>query len=261
MGFFQSSGILNRRGFFGGAAAFSPKDISGLELWLDATTGLFDATSGGSAVTTDGSAVARWEDQSGNGRHFKQSTANNQPILKTSIQNSKNIIRFDGANDFMEMDSAFSGLTSASYYVVLKIANDPPSVQSRAGHPIFFLYSTAGGGKASHFPWTDSIIYDATMSSTRRTVGNPSQSLANYNLYNVDADASSWTARLNKTQLFNATSNTFEQREKIIGRSVDVNNFYYYDGDLAEIIAYNTVLSSTNRSKVEDYLYSKWAIA
>ena len=87
MGFFQTSGILNRRGFFGGAAkAFSPTDIAGLQLWLDATTGLFDATSGGSAVTTDGSAVARWEDQSTNGRNLTQATVNDRPVLKTSVQ-------------------------------------------------------------------------------------------------------------------------------------------------------------------------------
>ena len=159
MGFFQTSGILNRRGFFGGAPAFKPSDIAGLQLWLDATTGLFDATSGGNAVTTDGSAVARWEDQSGNNRHFKQSTSNNRPALKTSIQNGKNVIRFDSVNDFMEMDSAFTGLTTASYFIVLKITNDPPSNQLKTGHPILFLYgNTSGYGTGSHFTWTDGRI-------------------------------------------------------------------------------------------------------
>ena len=53
-----------------------PQTIAGLQLWLDATTGLYDAASGGGAVTTDSAAVARWEDRSGNARHFTQSIAN-----------------------------------------------------------------------------------------------------------------------------------------------------------------------------------------
>lgn len=43
MGFFASSGILNRRGFFGGVATtapFSPADITGLSLWLKADAGV-----------------------------------------------------------------------------------------------------------------------------------------------------------------------------------------------------------------------------
>ena len=264
MGFFASSGILNRRGFFGGttAAPFPPADISGLQLWLDATTGLFDATSGGSAVTTDDSAVARWEDQSGNGRHFKQSINNNRPALKTSVQNSRNIIRFDADNDFMEMDSAFSGLTSASYYVVLKISIDPPTQESKTGHPIHFLYGTDSGFSASHYTWTDGNIYDNTMTTSRRTAGNPTPSLANFHLYNVDASGSAWTNRLNKTQLTTFASNTFSQNRKEIGRSLwsSAPAFYYFNGDLAEVVVYDSVLSSTNRGKVEDYLYSKWAI-
>jgi len=242
------------------AAAFLPTDISGLQLWLDATTGLFDATSGGSAVTTDGSAVARWEDQSGNAKHFKQSTSNNRPVLKTSVQNSKNILRFDAINDFLEMDSAFSGLSSASYYVVLKIAVDPPTAQTKTGHPIGFLYGNTGPSTGSHFTWTDGNIYDNTMTTTRRTAGNPTPSLTNFNLYNVDASGSAWTNRLNKTQLTTFVSNTFSQNGTILGRSTDGSNFYYFDGDLAEVIVYDAVLSSSNRAKVEDYLYLKWAI-
>lgn len=258
MGFFQSSGILNRRGFFGGATkAFSPSDISGLQLWLDATTGLFDATSGGSAITTDGSAVARWEDQSGNGRHFKQSTNNNRPVLRTSIQNSRNIIRFDGSNDFMEMGSAFSGITQACYFIALKIVSDPPSVQIKTAHPIEFLTSQT---LASHYPWTDGNIYDSTLTDSRKTVGNPSKNLTEFNLYNVEAASNLWTARLNKTQLFTTTTNTISISGVNLGANLSQSIDYFFDGDIGELIAYSSILSSADRGKVEDYLYTKWAI-
>lgn len=257
MGFFQTSGIINRRGFFGGAVAFKPSDIAGLQLWLDATTGLFDATSGGSAVTTDGSAVARWEDQSGNSRHFKQTTSNNRPILKTSIQNNKNIIRFDGFNDFLQMDVAFSGLTSASYYIVLKAAADPQSSESKTGHPIFFL---SGINFASHFPWTDGIIYDNTLCTLRKTVGNPTRSLSIFNLYNVDSTDGEWTSRLNKSQLFTTSVNTINQQGQKLGLNDSQPSYYYFTGDIAEIVCFDSILSNQNREKIEIYLYDKWGI-
>ena len=44
---------------------------AGLQLWLDASdaTTLYGATTGGSLVASDG-GVARWEDKSGNSRHY-----------------------------------------------------------------------------------------------------------------------------------------------------------------------------------------------
>jgi hypothetical protein len=45
VGFFATSGILNRRGFFGGATAFNPSNIAGLSLWLKADAGVTQSTS------------------------------------------------------------------------------------------------------------------------------------------------------------------------------------------------------------------------
>jgi hypothetical protein len=62
----------------------NPKSVNGLNVWFDATQGLFDATTGGNAVTTNGASIARWEDQSGNGWHLTQSTAGSRPTLTTN---------------------------------------------------------------------------------------------------------------------------------------------------------------------------------
>ena len=161
----------------------------------------------------------------------------------------------------MEMDSAFTGLTTASYFIVLKITNDPPSNQLKTGHPILFLYgNTSGYGTGSHFTWTDGNIYDCTMTTTRKTVGNPTPNLTNFTLYNVESSNSAWTARLNKTQLFTTATNTFSQNGTILGRSADISSTYYFDGDIAESVVYDSILTSQNRVKLEDYIYSKWAI-
>lgn len=243
---------------------FNPNKISGLIMWLDAndSTSFFDATSGGNNVTTDGGSIARWRDKSTSAKDFKQTTSGSRPILKIGTQNGRNSVRFDAIDDFMEMDSNFSGLTAGTYFIVLKLAVDPPTVESKTGHPIMFIYNNRAGSGASHYTYLDSNIYDTSMATSRKTVGNPTPNLTNFHLYNVSSTSNSWTARLNKTQLFTTATNTFSQEEKTIGRSIGSNSvFYYFNGDIAELIVYNSVLSADSRTSLENYLYQKWGIA
>ena len=96
-----------------------PKTISGLTLWLDAndSSTLFDSDIGGNIVTNDGGAIGRWQDKSGNNRNFTQG-APYRPILKKSIQNNKNVIRFDGVDDAMYLSSTISSV--GSFFLVFK---------------------------------------------------------------------------------------------------------------------------------------------
>jgi len=116
---------------YGGISTL-PKTISGLQIWLDANVGLFNNTIGGNLVTSDSASVARWEDQSGNGRHISQSVSESRPILKTLVQNGKNILRFDGLDDHLFMLSAFIYAAGAStiFCVVSPTPTNPPIANS-----------------------------------------------------------------------------------------------------------------------------------
>ncbi len=81
---------LRARGGFGGAS-FTPASISGLQLWLDAA----DAAT----ITQVANAVSQWNDKSGNGRNFEQTTGSRQPLTNTSTLNGRNALDFDGAGD------------------------------------------------------------------------------------------------------------------------------------------------------------------
>jgi hypothetical protein len=235
---------------------FVPSDLSGLIMWLDAndTSTLFDATTGGSNVTTNDTEIARWEDKSTSAKHFTQSTSANRPKLFTSSQNSNNVIRFDGSNDSISMASSFSGLSEACYFIALKRVLDPPTTQSRTGHPMDFLL----GSGQHHYPWIDGVIYDSTLTNSRKTTVNPTPSLANFHLYNVEAKSNLWTSRLNKSQIFTTATNTFvADQGAVLGGG---GGGYWFDGDIGELIAYSSILSSDDRNKVEDYLYDKWGI-
>ena len=262
MGFFASSGILNRRGFFGGttAAPFSPSDISGLQLWLDATTGLFDATSGGSAVTTDGSAVARWEDQSGNGRHATQGTSNNRPVLKTAIKNGKNVLRFDGSNDLFSLASTIGG----SAFTFITAWKNSDAVTGS-----MLIWST-GNPYARYVGIVTDSSYNAdgrdkfTLSQNDNGSGN-SGSLAfsggsagsNFIIGSCVNTGSAGTAWLNNQSGVNVGTISGSFTFNLIG---GYGFGYELHGDVCEIIAYNSALSDSNRLLVEGYLNTKWSV-
>ena len=93
----------------GGAAAFSPLDISGLQLWLDASqiVGL-----------NDGDPVGTWPDSSGNGRDFTQATGSSKPVYKTNIRGTLPAVLFDGVDDHVEATFSCTAKTIVTVYKV-----------------------------------------------------------------------------------------------------------------------------------------------
>jgi len=268
MGFFASSGILNRRGFFGGttAAPFSPSDISGLQLWLDATTGLFDATSGGSAVTTDGSAVARWEDQSGNGRHFTQSTSNDRPILKTSIQNNKNVVRFDGSNDNMiGPDSLKINVPISMFAVVSKrggtnyqtIYGNGILAAQEAGYGIFISATSDNNGA-----FASQYRNLAPASTNYFTATNPTTNQFFISSCLIDSSTNKVFFNNSAEDSVSHAITATPQGIVAIGARYSVSPVvtFFLNGDFAELLIYNSALSTANRESVRDYLNTKWSI-
>jgi hypothetical protein len=78
-----------------GIPGLAPDSISNLELWLDGTTGFYDATTGGNVITANNTSIARWEDQSSNSNHATQSTVNDQPLYQSAVGSAS----FDNVSD------------------------------------------------------------------------------------------------------------------------------------------------------------------
>lgn len=271
MGLFSSAGTINRRGLFGGTQ-FSPKDISGLQLWLDATTGLFNSTSGGSAVTTNASSVARWEDQSGNARHATQATSGSRATLRTSVQNGKNIIRFDGADDFYTgVASALplaTGSTRLSFFVAII-----PDLSGRQG-------SYGGGGiirgmeadsnegwyfgvrANGKFAFNQNAGTDACIVSTSTLTTNTAYvigSVYDGSQTGISNRVKNYLFATEETDVLDNGAGGWGSGEEI-GRGYPSPS-YYFKGDICEIVIYNSVLSSSEITNVSNYLKTKWGIS
>lgn len=90
--------------------SFTPRMISGLEAWYDASVG--------SSVTIQ-TGVQQWADLSGNGRHLIQNTTNNQPLYNSVTLNNRPTITFDGSNDSLRT-AAFTVAQPFTYFVIFR---------------------------------------------------------------------------------------------------------------------------------------------
>lgn len=206
-------------------------------------------------MTADSDPVGGWKDKSGNVRHHKQATGAQRPTYKTAVQNGLPAILFDGTDDNMIPDVGLDTLTAATLFMVVRLQNDPPAVGSKTG-----LMEYTSAALKTAWPWTDGIIYQAFGTNMRKTTVDPTPSLAVFNVTGVVTASGEYTTYLNGTQTYTTGTNTVgwsTAANSRIGASLGAP-IGYLDGWFAEILVYDSVLSSGNRATVEAYLKNKW---
>lgn len=233
------------------AAAFAPTDISTLRIWIDKSdiSTLFKDAARTVPVTADGDAILGYADKSGYSNH---ATATSGALYKTNIQNGLSAALFNGTSNFYSLPN-LSALTAAEIFLVLKIANDPPATDPKTG-----LWHMGTSADATHFPYTDSTIYDSFGTTARKTTVNPSGSLASWHCYNVISASGEWTSRRNTTQLHTTASNTvgFPSAPRIGAFTAS----YFLDGYIGEMFLFNAKLSTGDRSNMDEFVRAKWSL-
>jgi hypothetical protein len=226
--------------------AFSPADVAGLEIWLDGNDAntLYDATSGGS-LTASGGDVKRWEDKSGNGRHFTDATLAPSRVL--SAINSKDAVRFESPSTIERLTRTAGTFAEADFdncFIVTQTSDTTYLwVGSSAGNGSFIDATATGSGSG-----TSSLI----TIGTRRING---ASVA-------DTRGAFFTARGSGAALLSSLD--------MSGQGAGFSNlqlnyswgggFQVSDGYVCEMLVYSGTLSTTDRDAVESYLAVKWGI-
>jgi len=263
----------------------SPAQITGLQLWLDASDSstLFNATTGGSLVASNG-AVARWEDKSGNGRHATQGTNANRPLRKTSVQGSKDVLRFDGSNDSLSIPDStatFKFLHSGDSTVFAVFKSGTTANPGHSFYAILYTHSSAsaevgyGFGTVDASPSNDAIDFvvangvgGSAAAYLGANDGFPSNvfGVASFVTKPTDGVAANRISyRLNGGSAVASNTSTDEVSTENSQANLTIGNVagafsFYFNGDIAEIIIYDTALPDTQRAAVESYLMQKWAI-
>lgn len=233
---------------------------AGLVLQAEADFGTYSDggyAGGGSTPSTDGGVVTEWADQSGLSHRLAQETAGEKPLYDADAFGvGKPGIQFDGTDDRLFIATGWlTALTSGEVFVVAKHSTNNPTTGG------FWILGPVVSGNAHTVPWTDGIIYDGAGATARKTVGNPTPSVALPFCYNVSTASGAWTARFNSTELHTTGTNTVGwDSNPQIGRSSSVGSSYFMTGWFAALLIYDAVLSAGDRTLVYDYLAAKWGV-
>lgn len=222
----------------GGAVRFTPKAITGLALWLDA--------SDIATITKDGSNyVSAWADKSGNGRNMAQATGSAQPLWSASG------ITFDGVNDFM-LSTSFAMSQPVTYYLTLTVLswtdadtfidgyNMPPTnymaVYQTGSTPQIRMYLTTGGSN-----YISKALNEASIMKICFNGANSNIQLNNGTVYNESFSGTpTITAGI------------------ILGARKDTDKFAHIK--VSSVLVYNKVVTAEEDVRIKNYLSRKWGI-
>ncbi len=213
----------------GPLAPVSPSSISGLVLWLKA-----DAITG----VSSGSTLTMWPDASSLGNNATASTT--APTYFTEVLNGLPIVRFDGTDDTMTLGSLITNAQTVFWVCRENIA-------AAAYRP--FLGSTSYTdfyrGPSDAF-WNSAYDSSGVVNGVTRLNGSlvstPTTTAPPQGQFMVVSLVGTGPSHVNQiTQDRNVSGNV-------------------WNGDIAEIIIYNTALSDTDRIHVEEYLSNKYNI-
>jgi len=253
MGFFASSGILNRRGFFfpptaAATPAFSPTDIAGLIVWVKADTG----------ISQSGGVVTSWADQSGQGNDFA-SSAGAEPTLISSEINSLPAVDFAG-DKYMTASVNYT-FTGQTFLIVFKYSSNA-STYGR-------LFSQWDENNTNDFELADSYLPFLRFQGQDEiaTYANAwffAESVSDGNAYLAISkhNGSTFTLQINNgsevadSSTLNAAIATF---------AISASNAYFLGNDtfnskVAEILVYSRALNSQELDNLKTYLNGRYAI-
>ena len=253
--------------FFGRNSVPIPLTVGTPVLWLDSSvlSSLYQDSARTTPVTANADPIGAWSDLSGSGNHAVQATAGARPTYVTSGISSLPSVALDGTDDFLGTANSLS-LAACTLFIVAKC-------------------TTAGDYKGV-FRWatlpssTDNNGVVIQNLSATWMVTNPAADLGNIITYSptpgaaeIFQDTTQWSGshgsrvqRRNQAAMtVVADNNAFGYTAPTGSKPVQLGLGYTgfgnipWNGQLAEVLIYASVLSDANRLIIEQYLKAKWS--
>ena len=160
-------------------------------------------------------------------------------------------MRFNGNGNRLNLPAFMSGASEGELFVIVKIADFANRYDG------LWALGGADGSLTELRDGTKTFTEDFGR-STRSPTGAPVVSPTDYIVYNISADATTWTLRLNGSQQSTvAQSGVAFSAAPMLGRGAANASLL---GDIAEVVAYDRVLSSAERTALQTYLATKYNV-
>ncbi len=236
--------------------SFLPTKISGCQLWLDGAdlSTLFTNEAGTTPVSASGQSVAFWKDKSTQANNATNSA--NQPTVTYSAQNGLSVVTFNGTSQFLNLTPSKlpNGSTNFSYFFVVRTSSSAVQVFMANGTtvtnqmPQFYFSNYALVGDL----FGGSSTSDGTTYNNQFVVASYTGS-STFTGYDFDSSFSGAAASVSLN-----TGTTWALLG--VSRTVTPSPSYvfYLSGQIAEVIVYNRVVSTSEREQLQAYLGWKW---
>jgi len=235
-----------------------PQASANLLQWLRADAG----------VTSSSGSVSTWSDQSGNSNDATQSSGSLQPSVVAGAINSDVMptVSFNGSSQYMNIASDFANMTAGATIVAVlepgsSIATCTPCAYGNSSNSdAIFPQSVGTQAKLN--------VYDSSTSSSVTTTSNPLTTSDYHLLVETFVPGSSpstgvGTIYVDGSQVAQSTSmvqtmNNTTRSSNVLGAGIGLND--YFQGGLAELLVFNTPLSSSQIAMLQSYIYSKYGV-
>jgi len=217
-----------------------------LKLWLKAEDG----------ITVNGTTVQEWDDNSPALNNVFQSTAANQPVYNnaTSLINFNPALTFNGSATRLSTTYPVFGMGNLSY-TAFGVVN----TTTTAGYRYWLSDGTATTNQAvgfahnaatlSNVNWSNDLSTGTIATGTTYLEGftRDNSSFVRNNLLFGKNVATSSVSGLNKVNTLGSVGS-------------DPNSTQIWNGQIGEIIAYQSVLTPAEQQKIHSYLAVKWGL-
>jgi len=202
-------------------------------------------------VVIDGGAVSQWNDKSGNGYHALQATPANRPIQVMGALGEQPVLRFDGTNDFLQMTFPETYSQPNSLFAIWKSNGSTGTAQA--------VCDGVTETQRRLLCWYNNQILMCAHYST--TLGYNSSLPLNYLISSAIFNTSSSKLYENGTLKITGNSGDHTSNGLTIGRGNNQWALGFLNGDIAEIIAINGLLSTADHNLFLQYFTSRYGIA
>lgn len=212
-------------------APFSPLDIAGCTVWMNADD----------ISAVNGEVLTAWSDSSGNG-HDMAITAPDV-TFRTNVLNGKPVVRFGPPTYGGAYIASILLSQPTTWFVVAKGTSKPSYLVFSFSDQGVYLDASGYAGIFAGSSALDSVDLSGA-----------------FHIYEAIISGSNGTLYVDGTFKFGPSAvgaNGPNGVEYIMGDGVGSGS----QGDIAEIILYNSALGATDRENVEDYLKAKYGIA
>jgi hypothetical protein len=191
-----------------------------------------------------GGRVGAWADQSEAGHDALIIYDERRPFVTNNVANGRPALRFYPTNFIvLEIDEdPMSKLSQGELMAVVRAAVDVPGTNRT-----IWYWGTSGGV----YPNTSGAIFETFGSQAAKPLGNPSQPLDQFHIYGAVAAQDLWIGLFDGGRRYTTNVNVFDgYHTPRLG--------YGFDGDIAELIVFDRVLTGEERIAAGRYLNYKY---